>query len=337
MDIDTIARGLQQPGAYPHATAASITVIRTAVSLVFLTGQFAYKVNKPVNLGFLDFSTLEKRKKQCQDELTYNKLISPELYLDVVTITDDDGQLTINGNGTVVEYALKMKQVDPHATMDRALQRNMVTEHHIKKMAEMVAAFHARAPTDEEITSFGSVAQIMFNWQENFDQTVNYVPHVIAEEDFSLIKRIIFTFIERHKELFAQRMNKGKIKHCHGDLHSGNVFIIGEKIYFFDGIVFNKRFPCCDVIAEIAYMAMDLDYHGREDFATLFVDRYAHITQDGDIDRLLNFYKSYRAYIRAKIHCFTSDDYSLSPEEKARHIQRTQRYIQLAKRYAHLL
>ena len=305
MGVDNSLReiigALEKPLAYPHPTE-NIKRIITGASVVFLTGTKAYKLNKPVNLGFLDFSTLEKRKLQCEKEYRYNSRISPDLYLGVVAITKDkQGKITINGSGEAIEYAVMMNQLDPSLIMSDLLKQDKVNQMHLHKIANKIFAFHQQALTGAEIAEFGSLKSIQFNWDENFEQTEKYKPAIISELDFRLMQQKINGFINKNKGLLACRVEQGKVKHCHGDFHSGNVFITPEGIYIFDGIVFNQRFPCSDVIAEIAFMAMDLEFHGKQDLAEAFIGKYQELSKDKDIPALLDFYKCYRAYIRGKL------------------------------------
>ncbi|MBI2666654.1 hypothetical protein HYX13_03520 [Candidatus Woesearchaeota archaeon] len=328
---------LQQADAYPHPTA-QIKTITTAASHVFLTGSFAYKINKPLNLGFLDFSTLEKRKEQCEKEVKHNSLISPELYLGVVSITQDgEGNVKIGGSGTAVEYAVKMKQMPPEATMDNLLKTGKVDLPQIRLLAKKIFQFHQKAPTNDEISSFGNEKSIQFNWDENFQQTEKYRPELISSDDFVFMQRKINNFIQNNKALFQQRVEKNAIKHCHGDFHSANVFLTEKEMFIFDSIVFNQRFPCSDMVAEIAFMAMDLDFHHREDLAQQFIEEYQRLSGDADVPLLLDFYKCYRAYIRAKIACFTSEDNSLSVDERELQKEKAKQYFSLAKKYSEKL
>lgn len=320
--------------AFPHPTS-NISSITTAASLVFLTGERAYKVNKPVNFGFLDFSTLEKRKEQCEKELDYNSLLSPELYLGVLPITKEkDGSIRVQGSGEIIEYAIMMKQMDPEATLNKRLKRGNIGASHMQRLAQKIFAFHQKAPNGEEISSFGSMPSIQFNWDENFQQTEKYQPQCIPAEDFFFLQQRVNTFIKSHVALFKKRVHQNKIKHCHGDFHSANVFVTDDDVHIFDGIVFNQRFPCSDVIAEIAFMAMDLEFHGKKELAKQFIEEYEKLSDDKDVPKLLNFYKCYRAYIRAKIACFTSEDKNLTEEKRTEMIQQAKQYFQLAKQYA---
>src|SRR3989344_3023106 len=223
--IALILSYLEKPEAYPHKIT-SITKIITAVSVVFLTGDVAYKFNKPLNLGFLDFSTLEKRKDQCEKEIRINSLISPELYLGLSTINQDkSGKITIDGKGKIIEYAVKMKQMDPESTMNNLLRDKKVTTENILQLAKQIHKFHQKAPEDEEIRSYGKFETVKFNWNENFQQTEKYKDVLIPTETFTNVQQKIYSFLERKQDFINQRVRKNKIKHCHGDFHSGNVFI----------------------------------------------------------------------------------------------------------------
>ena len=152
-----------------------------------------------------------------------------------------------------------------------------------------------------------------------------------------MVQQTVNSFMNAHESLFEQRVRSGKIKHCHGDFHSGNVFITDNDIYIFDGIVFNERFPCSDVIAEIAFMAMDLDFHGREDLSSQFIHEYQQLSKDPDFPALLNFYKCYRAYIRGKIAGFTLEDLNISAATKEELTQMARQYFELARHYASMI
>src|SRR3989338_7827533 len=203
-EFNSVVQSLQQPKAYPHLVN-DLKTITTAVSVVFLTGPYAYKINKPMNLGFLDFSTLDKRKDQCEKEVRYNSLASPELYLGAIAITrEQDGSIVINGKGKVIEHGIKMKQVDSNATMNHLLQKEKVTSHHIKTLAQKIIQFHRKAPSDAEISSYGNVETVQFNWDENFSQTEKYVPEIISREDYQFMQDKINHFIHKNQSLFTQ-------------------------------------------------------------------------------------------------------------------------------------
>lgn len=334
-----IIDGLQKREAYMHKTTEIIRMIQTATACVFLTGETVYKVNKPVDFGFLDFTTLEKRKKQCENEYKYNKLIAPELYIGVSRICNShNGVLVVDPPDElpIVEYAVKMKQVKPDAIMTRLLSENKVTGEHIRNIAMQIAMFHKRCESNAEISFYGSPEMIKYNWDENFEQSKKYTGTLITQEEFDFVKKKINDFQNRNKDFFEHRVRDRRIRHCHGDLHTGNVFI-DDSIYIFDGITFNLRFPCCDVASEIAFMAMDLDAQGRPDFSDLFITSYILFSNDKEIKKLMHFYKCYRAWIRAKINSFQLDDVNTPLLEKPKIREKAQKYYKMSVEYAKLL
>lgn len=336
-NITKIINQLREQKAYNHKVYDMKRII-TGVSVVFLTGDFVYKLNKPLNLGFLDFSTLEKRREQCEKEVKYNSLISPKLYLGVSTINEsEEGVISVDGVGKIIEYAVRMIQIDLDLTMDKLLIKKLINKDQIKMISRKIFDFHKVAPMNDKIASFGSLEIIRFNWDENFDQTKCFVPEIISQEDFDIIKLKIKEFVDNNETLFEGRIKRGMIKHCHGDFHSGNIFLDEDKIIIFDGIVFNDRFPCSDVISEVAFMAMDLDFYGYTELSNVFVKEYQDLSNDPGIIYLLDFYKCYRAYIRGKIACFTFRDIEITDSEKSLEKEKARKYFKLAKIYAELL
>ena len=331
--MQDLINALSKAEAYPHPVK-EIKVIVTAISVVFLTGDFAYKICKPLNLGFLDFSTLEKRKLNCEKEFEFNHLITPEIYLGVEEIRNEAGKIKVGRKeGEITEYALKMKQMDPNSIMNKLLKENKIGLFEVKALAQNIFHFHQIAPTNAHISKFGELKEIKFNWDENFQKTERYKEKLISKEDFAFIQDNINKFMGKNKALFQQRADNGKIKHCHGDFHSENVFMANDKIFIFDGIAFNERFPYSDIIAEIAYLAMDLDFYDRKDLSEEFILEYQMLSQDKDIPKLLNFYKCYRAYIRGWVNCFTWEDTNLSLQKKEEHEEKARKYFALAKSY----
>ncbi len=327
---------LKQKSLYNHETE-NIEIIQTIISIIALTGKYAYKIPKPVNLGFLDFTTLEQRKNLCYNEMEYNKLLSPDLYVDVVAITKDKEKISINGKGEIVDYAIKLKQIPQEFLASTLIKQNKINEHHIKEIASIINNFHQHAKTSKQISEFGKLKTIKFNWDENFNQTEKHINSIIPHQDFNFIKEKINSFISKNKRIFQERVKQNKIRHCHGDLHTGNIFIT-DKVHIFDAIVFNQRFPCSDTAADIAFMAMDLDYHidyhKKPHLSNLFVEEYIKLSQDQDLINLLDFYKCYRAYVRGKINCFLTEDKNISQEQKNKAIEEAKKYFQLSKEYA---
>ncbi len=335
-----IVDALLKPEAYPHKVER-VELIQTHISFVFLTGEYVYKVKKPVDFGFLDFTTLEKRKFYCEEEIRVNKAMAGDIYLGVVPITEEDGKIRVEGGGRVVEYAVKMVQLPQQAIMSKMLSRGDVHSKDIEDISRIVADFHSKANRGKEIDRYGSYEQVVANWEQNFEQTVNLKGKYVDEEEFEKLKAKVMGFLRENRKLFDRRVEQGKIRECHGDLHSGNIFIVREAgklykkgIYIFDAIEFFKGFSCSDILADIAFLAMDLDFHGRGDFAELFVKRYLEFSGEKSEPELLNFYKCYRAYVRMKVNGFKLFDENVGEEEKQECAHLVSEYFSLASAYA---
>jgi aminoglycoside phosphotransferase family enzyme len=329
-----LVQAMLNPNTYPEP-AGKIELIQTHISFVFLTQNYVYKIKKPVNFGFLDFSTLEKRRLYCQKELELNRRLCPEIYLEVVPINKST-TLKIKGEGETVEYALKMKRLPQDCIMTTLLQEGKIDKKTIDQIAAIVAKFHAQAQTNAEITEIGGIKAVQFNWDENFAQTTKYQGQTVNKADYAFIQTKINNFLTKNKPLFETRMAEGRVRDCHGDLHSGNIFVT-DKICIFDAIEFNDRFRYSDVAADVAFLAMDLDYQNRSDLADYFITQYVAYSKDTQLVALLPFYKCYRAYVRGKVVSFRLDDPNIKAEEKAAAIKEAQAYFELAARYANAL
>ncbi|MBI2106860.1 hypothetical protein HYT57_02645 [Candidatus Woesearchaeota archaeon] len=315
---------------------SEIELIHTAVSYVFLTGNYAYKLNKPLNLGFLDYTTLEKRKEILEKELKLNSLLCPDLYKEILPITEKNNKIQIAGNGKVIEYALKMKQFPQDNILTNKLKQNKVKENDMYKVAKIISDFHNKTPSNEEINQYGSFDAIQNLWQENFDQTKEFINKTITKQQFNLINNKIDSFLKDNKKVFDKRVKEKKIRYNHGDFHSGNI-CLGKDTYIFDRIVFNMKFPCSDIMAEAAFLAMDLDYHKKQNLSDKFIECYIKESKDKDGKYLLDFYKCYRAYIRGKIACFKLQDSNISEQEKNKTVEEAKSYFNLSHEYAKIL
>jgi aminoglycoside phosphotransferase family enzyme len=331
MLANPIVEAMLNPQTYPEETG-KIELIQTHISFVFLTQNYVYKVKKPVNFGFLDFSTLDKRKAYCEKELQLNRRLCPEIYIEVVPINKSKS-LKIKGSGETVEYALKMKRLPPERIMTQLIHEGKVDKKIIDDIAAIVAKFHSEAQTNAEISEFGGLKVVKTNWDENFAQTTKYIGQSISKSDYDFMQNKINGFMDKNKALFDSRIADKRVRDCHGDLHSGNIFIT-HKICIFDAIEFNDRFRYSDVAADVAFLAMDLDYQNRSDLADYFITQYLSYSKDSQLKKLLSFYKCYRAYVRGKVISFRLDDANINAEEKAAAIKEANAYFQLAAEYA---
>ena len=329
-----IVEALMKPEAYDE-NPGRIELCQTHISFVFLTRKFVYKVKKAVNFGFLDFSTLEKRRFFCEQELTLNKRLCKDMYLEVVPI-NKSGEIRIKGEGETVEYAVKMKRMPQDKIMSKLLEENKVDKTLSDKIAKIIADFHSKAETNRRISEFGSLKIIGTNWRENFYQTKEYVGKTITAKSFKLISEGIENFMKKNKPFFEERVAKGKIRDCHGDIHSGNIFVV-DKVYIFDTIEFNERFRYSDVVADVAFLAMDLDFRGRPDLSDFFVEKYIEYSRDQELRTLLPFYKCYRAHVRGKVVGFRLKDPNIGEHEKAAAVKEAKAYFKLAVNYAKAL
>ncbi len=336
MDFPALISALQDPGVYPEIPP-KVELIQTHISAVFLTGTHAYKIKKPVNFGFLDFATLEKRRFYCEREVELNRRLCPEVYLGVLEIRSHGGRISLGkGLGEVIEYAVWMKELPAECMLDRWLSEGKIDSAWLRKIAAKIVRFHAEADATPEIARFGEIDTIRGNMEENFSQTERYAGSIVPPDVMREIQDANRIFLDRQEPLFRKRIAEGRIRDGHGDLHLQHI-CLGEDILIFDCIEFNERFRYGDVAADIAFLLMDLDFHGYGDFAAELASDYLQYSRDWSLFRLLDFYKSYRAYVRAKVSCFRLDDPSLGPKEKDLALRDGRRYFTLAHHYARRL
>jgi len=329
-----VVEALMKPEAYDEEPG-QIELIQTHISFVFLTRDLVYKVKKAVDLGFLDFTTLEKRRFFCEKELELNRRLCKDMYLEVVPINRSN-IIKIKGEGETVEYAVKMKRMPQEKMMNRLLEEGKVDRPLIDRIAKIIAEFHSKAETSKSISELGSLATIEINWKENFDQTQEFVDKTISVKNFKLILERIDDFMKNNVSFFEKRMADGRVRDCHGDIHSGNIFVT-DGIYIFDAIEFNERFRYSDVAADVAFLAMDLDFKERTDLSNFFVERYVKYSGDQELMKLLPFYKCYRAYVRGKVTSFKLKDPNVGSEEKRAATKEAKAYFKLANTYVKIL
>jgi hypothetical protein len=336
--LPSTVKALLKSQAYPHKPQ-KIELVQTQMSFIFLAGEYVYKIKKPVNLGYLDYTTLEKRHFFCKQELELNRRLCPDVYLAVVPITMSlrgakrrSNLLRIEGQGKAIEYAVKMKHLPQDRMMDVLLLNGQVTLEMVARVAEKLADFHMKAETSQEIATFGKLDVIHHNCDENFAQTEKYIGLTIFRAKYERIKDYTDDFIKRNASLFDKRVREGRIRDCHGDLHAAHVCFT-DAICIYDCIEFNDRFRYSDVASEVAFLAMDLDRYQQAGLSRHLVDTYVGLSHDEELLKLLNFYKCYRAYVRGKVESFKLDDPYIPEEEKAKVLTGARSYFQLAESY----
>ncbi len=327
----SIANDLQKPQAYPEPPK-NIEMLQTHISYIFLTDDYVYKVKKPVNFGFLDFSTLDKRLYYCEKEIELNSRLSPDVYLDVVKITDEGDHLMVNGDGEVVEYGVKMKRIPMDKLMIKLLEEKKLTKKMIEDTARKIAEFHSQAASSSEIGKFGSITVIKTNTDENFQQTKDYIGKSITKTQYETIKKYTNDFLRTKKSLIKKRIDDNRIKDCHGDLHMQHICLT-DPIIIFDCIEFNDRFRYSDTTADIGFLAMDLDFHERKDLSKALIESYVKFSEDPGIYDMLNFYKIYRAYVRGKVIGFQLNDPQIPEDVRKTAKETAKNYFALALDY----
>ncbi len=331
-DLDRIVVALSDPAFHADGTR-HVDVVQTHISYIFLTARHAYKVKKPVDFGFLDYSTPERRRAMCEREVALNGRLCRDTYLGVVAIRDDGGRLSFDGAGETVEYAVKMLRLPAERMLRRVLERGEGTPELMREIAGTLAAFHAAAETGPEIQAIKGRDGVAFNCDENFAQTERYVGALLPAERFAFIRTSTRLFLERRGALLDDRARRGRVRDGHGDLHLDSICVT-EPVRIFDCIEFNERFRYQDVAEEVAFLAMDLEFAGHPQLAAAFVDAYVDASDDAELRELLDFYKAYRAYVRAKVSSFQVDDPRVGDADKERLRAAAARYYELAERYA---
>ncbi len=332
MDLQILRQALLNTTIYPE-NPKKVEFSETHISLLFFTENHVYKVKKPVDFGFLDFTTLEKRKFYCHQEVELNRRLTDDVYFGVIEISEEDGGISLDGRGEVVEYAVKMRRISDNLLMSRLLEQGKVMGQMIARVAEKLVVFYRSADTNEEISGYGKPERIRQDTDENFEQTHTYIGRTISRQAFEAIQVGTNSFLTEKRASFERRIEDGKIRDCHGDLRSEHIYLEDE-ILIIDCIEFNQRFRYTDVAADIGFLAMDLDYRGRWDLSRHLIDSYIRMSGDQEIMRVLDFYKCYRAYVRGKVESFRLDDPNIPPGEKEEAMRRARRFFRLSNGYA---
>lgn len=330
--FEKVIRGLLSPGAYPRP-AENVELIQTGISSVLLAGDFAYKLKKPIRTGFLDYSTLGRRQHFCKLEVELNRRLAPEIYIGVSPIVEESGEVKVDAPGETVEYAVKMKRLPQDCMMDALLEKDRVTLSMVDETARIMADFHEKARAGPEVSSYATHDSLVRMYGSDMDQIRDFLGNTISEDTYLAISDFLGGFLEENRGLFQERISDGRIRDCHGDLHSRNICIPGP-VYVFDCIEFQPAFRCSDVAKEIAFLAMDLDFFDHHLLSERFVEDYVGLSGDDRLYELLDFYKAWLAAIRGKVYSIPSEENDISRAEKKYSILRARKYFEMAHRYA---
>ena len=298
--LPPLITALLQEARYPHA-AQGLELVQTHISWVLLAGAFAYKIKKPVTLPFLDFSTLEKRRVCCEDELRLNQRFAPDLYLEVVPIAGTPQQPLLGGSGEPIEYAVKMRRFASSMRLDRVCERGELLPQHLSDLARGLVAFHASAQVAPAQSPFGLPALVLAPAMDNLQMVVGCLEQAAWQSRLNALRDWTQTQFEQLAPLMQARKALGWVRECHGDLHLANIVLLGDRVRMFDCIEFSEELRWIDVASEIAFAYMDLIAHQRAGLANWFVDQTLSGNGDYEAVQLLRFYAVYRALVRAKV------------------------------------
>lgn len=327
-----LASELQQSGAYPFPVSG-VDLVETHVSWIFLAGPFAYKVKKPVNFGFVDYSTPDRRRHFCEEEVRLNRRLAPDVYLGVVPITLWADTLRFEGAGETVDYAVKMKRLPQERMLDCLLEGDALTTLDVERLARHIARFHAQARTGPGVDEFGARQVIEQNWRENFDQVQPFVGRWLRHDQFARTYAFVRHQLDWMAPVFERRVTERRIRDCHGDLRAESIWMDPSGSFqVFDCIEFNERFRYGDVASEVAFLASDLDWRGRPDLAWNWVEAYVDASADQDLRCVLPFYKCYRAFVRGKVEALEQHGVG-SITDRCRHGQAAREHFELAELY----
>ena len=321
MELQELIEGLSESKAYSEPVD-SVELCQTHISLVFLAGRHAYKIKKPVDLGFVDYTTLERRRHFCEEEVRLNRRLAPSVYLGVVPVTFNGTQIKMEGAGDVVEWAVKMERLADSATLGAHLRCGEVDAGSIQELARRLARFHAEAERGTKVALGGSFEVVARNARENFEQSATHVGVTVSKATYERLRALTETALAELRDVITSRASRGVPRDTHGDLRLDHVYWFPEKRAPEDWVVvdcieFNERFRHADPIAEVAFLAMELAVEGRGDLAGEFVEAYLHATGDEEGRALLPFYRAYRAAVRGKVEGMKLAEAEVPEREKA--------------------
>jgi aminoglycoside phosphotransferase family enzyme/predicted kinase len=323
---------LLNSSSYPHKPRY-VKHIQTHASHVFIVPPYVYKIKKPVNFGFLDFSTLDKRKYYCEKEVELNSRLC-DVYLGVEEISVRDGDFVFGKGDETFEYAVKMKKLPERYFLKNLLRKSRVTKDDLLRVVEKLVEFYKRQPVMEHISDFGRPERIKISIDENFSLTKSFIGRTISKVAYDATKFYNDMFFEKKSHLFKERIRRGLIKDCHGDLHLEHINLRPQGTCIYDCIEFNERFRYIDIASDIAFLAMDLDYNGYNDFANFVISEISKRMEDEIIFEIIDFYKCYRAYVRGKVESIRSSETEIPGEERKASREKARKYFRLALNYA---
>jgi aminoglycoside phosphotransferase family enzyme/predicted kinase len=322
---------LVRPEAYPAPRPTTVSLVTTHISWVFITDHEVWKLKRPVDYGFVDYTTLDRRRHFCHEEMRVNRRLAPDVYLGVVPARLDGGRHSFTSKGTVVDYAVRMRRLPDGASAEGLLRSGALTPEHLARLAGRLAAFYA---TSTPVSSWGSRDVIRANVEENFSQVRPFVGHLVDAGTFDAVRSWQLERLARDATAFETRYEQARIRDGHGDLRLEHVYFERDEPIVIDAIEFNERFRMADVAADVAFLAMELDARSRPDLAASFLAAFAREYDDYDLYAVLDFYLSYRAWVRGKVASFLAVDQSTGREKARRKSREAERLFALARAYS---
>jgi aminoglycoside phosphotransferase family enzyme/predicted kinase len=352
-ELPPLIQALLDPKAYPDHPD-SVDFVQTHISYVFLAGRWVYKLKKPVDFGFLNYTTPELRRLSCEDEVRLNRRLSPDVYAGVLPVTNESGRVRMGGSSTPLDWAVQMRRLPAERMLETMIAGGDVPEDAGRRLGEVVARFHLGAERSGRITETGGRGAAAGNWRENFVQTRPFRGRTIAPEDDDRINAYVDSFLAGEAPLLAERDAGGFIRDLHGDLRSAQIWILEQAperpqklsdaerrlldelgpVRILDCIEFNERLRFCDTASDIAFLAADLAYRRRPDLARDLLNRYLEVTGDSRLPLLLGFYSCYRAYVRGKVDSMGLTEREIDARQRRRLAARARGFFRLAARYA---
>ncbi len=296
---------MMEPEFYPKPPPA-VTHKETHISHLFFAGDLVYKIKKPVRYSFLDFSSLAKRRHFLNEELRLNRRLAPSVYLAVVPIVRNVSAWRLSAEGEPAEYALVMRRLPEKRMLPFLLETRQVTPDMMRELAELIAHFHLAAEPVKGIEPERHLAILDKLWKENMADLQPFVGGLIDRDLYRVIDRFGTDFLREHRALLVRRVEQGRIRDIHGDLHCEHICFAPEGIQVFDCIEFSPKLRCGDVASEIGFLLMDLEARGGEAMAKPFLNRYCELLDDPELPVLLPFYQCYRALVRGKVNALRS-------------------------------
>lgn len=335
--LPPLIQQMLEPDFYPHPVQTPIELIQTHISFVLLTGDYAYKIKKPVNFGFVNFSNLSQRYHFCQEEVRLNQRTAPDLYRAVIPIIQQGEKFILDGDlseqSPVVEYTIKMQEFPQNSLLISQFERGELSEKKLEKLGKELAKIHAQSQTNQEILQFGEPDKIKEAIEQNYRQTEPFIGQMQTAKQYEETRQFTDLFFQKKAQIFQQRIRDQKIRECHGDLHLKNIAFWQDKILIFDGIEFNESFRFVDLMYDVAFTVMDLESRQREDLANAFLNTYLEHTGDWEGVQVLPLYLSRQAYVRAKVNSLMFKDSTIESNVKEKLFNLASHYYHVAWEY----